>query len=108
MSKGGLGNMMKQVQEMQAKMAAMQEELAQKEVQGSAGGGMVQAVVNGKNEVISVTIDKEVVDPEDIDMLQDLVAAAINQALQKVQELQAEMMSSATGGLNLPGLNLPF
>ncbi|MBU8934627.1 MAG: YbaB/EbfC family nucleoid-associated protein [candidate division Zixibacteria bacterium] len=108
MGKGGLGNMMKQVQQMQAKMAAMQEELAEKEVEGSAGGGMVKVIVNGKNEVVSITIDPEVVDPEDIEMLQDLIAAAVNQGIEKVAELQSEMMSSVTGGLNLPGMNLPF
>ncbi|RKX25812.1 MAG: YbaB/EbfC family nucleoid-associated protein [Candidatus Zixiibacteriota bacterium] len=108
MGKGGLGNMMKQVQQMQAKMAEIQEELAQKEVEGSAGGGMVKVVANGKNEIVSITIDPEVVDPNDIDMLQDLIAAAVNQTFQKIQELQAEMMSSVTGGLNIPGLNLPF
>ncbi len=108
MGKGGLGNMMKQVQEMQAKMAAMQEELEQSEVEGSAGGGMVTVVANGKYEVLSITIDPEVVDKDDVEMLQDLVTAAVNQAFQKVQELQAEKMASVTGGLNLPGLNLPF
>lgn len=109
MGKGGLGNMMKQVQQMQAKMAAMQEDLAEKEVEGSSGGGMVKVIVNGKNEVVSVTIDPEVVDPEDIEMLQDLIAAAVNQGIEKVSELQSEMMSSVTGGLNLPpGMGLPF
>ncbi len=109
MGKGGLGNMMKQVQQMQAKMAEMQEELANMEVEGSAGGGMVKVVTNGKHELVSITIDPEVVDPEDVDMLQDLIAAAINQAREKVAETQAEQMSSLTGGLNLPpGLNLPF
>lgn len=108
MGKGGLGNMMKQVQQMQAKMAEMQEELAQTEVEGSAGGGMVTVVVNGKFEVVSVSIDPEVVDKDDVEMLQDLVVAAVNQAFQKVQELQAEKMSGLTGGMNIPGLNLPL
>lgn len=108
MGKGGLGNMMKQVQQMQAKMEAMQAEIAEKEVEGTAGGGMVKVLINGKNEILSVTIDSEVVDKDDIEMLQDLVTAAVNQAYQKIQELQSEMMSSITGGMNIPGMNLPF
>jgi DNA-binding YbaB/EbfC family protein len=108
MSKGGLGNMMKQVQQMQAKMEEMQAELEKTEVEASAGGGMVTVVANGKNEIISVTIDPEVVDKEDVEMLQDLIVAAVNQAHQKVQELQSEQMSGLTGGLKIPGLNLPF
>ena len=109
MAKGGFGNMMKQVQEMQAKMAAMQEELANMEIEASAGGGMVKVVANGKNEIKSITIDPEVVDPEDVEMLQDLIVAAVNQAQQKSQELQQEQMAQITGGLNLPGLGgLPF
>ncbi len=103
-----MGNMMKQVQQMQAKMEAAQAEMAEKEVEGTAGGGMVKVMINGKNEVLSVTIDPEVVDKEDVEMLQDLVAAAINQAYQKVQEMQSEMMSGITGGMNIPGMNLPF
>lgn len=108
MGKGGLGDMMKQVQKMQAKMAELQEELAKTEVEGSAGGGMVKVVANGKNEIVSITIDPEVVDPEDVEMLQDLVLAAVNQASEKSQQLQSEQMSQLTGGLNIPGLNLPF
>ena len=103
-----MGNMMKQVQQMQAKMEAMQAEIAEKEVEGTAGGGMVKVLINGKNEILSVTIDSEVVDKDDIEMLQDLVTAAVNQAYQKIQELQSEMMSSITGGMNIPGMNLPF
>ncbi len=108
MGKGGLGNMMKQVQQMQAKMEQMQAELEKAEVEASAGGGMVKVVANGKHEILSVTIDPEVVDKDDIEMLQDLIVAAINQAHQKVQELQAEQMSNLTGGIKIPGLNLPF
>jgi len=108
MSKGGLGNMMKQVQQMQAKMQQMQDELAKLEVEGTSGGGMVKVVSNGKNEIVSITIDPEVVDKDDVEMLQDLIAAAVNQARQKVQEVQQEQMSSITGGLNIPGMNLPF
>ena len=108
MGKGGLGNMMKQVQQMQEKMAQLQAELEEMEVEGSAGGGMVKVVINGKHVVQSITLDPEVVDKEDIDMLQDLIVAAVNQAQEKVSEMQSEQMSQLTGGLNLPGLNLPF
>ena len=108
MAKGGLGDMMKQVQKMQAKMEELQAELEKAEVEGSAGGGMVKCVVNGKGDLRSITIDPEVVDPEEIEMLQDLIVAAINQAKEKAQEMQTEQMSSLTGGLNLPGMNLPF
>ncbi len=106
--KGGLGNMMKQVQQMQAKMEAIQAELEQSRVEGTSGGGMVKVVANGKQDIVAITIDPEVVDKNEVEMLQDLVLAAIGQARQKAQELQAEKMSSLTGGLNLPGLNLPF
>ena len=106
--KGGMGGMMKQVQQMQAKMAEMQAQLESAEIEASAGGGMVKVVVNGKNEIRSITIDKEVVNPDDVEMLQDLIVAALNQAREKSQEMQQQQMSSITGGLNLPGLNLPF
>lgn len=108
MGKGGLGNMMKQIQQMQAKMEEMQAKLEEAEVEATAGGGMVTVVMNGKHNIKSVTIDPEVVDPEDVEMLQDLVLAAVNQANEKVQEMQSEQMSSITGGMNLPGMNLPF
>jgi DNA-binding YbaB/EbfC family protein len=108
MAKGGLGNMMKQVQQMQAKMEQIQADLEKTEVEATAGGGMVKVVANGKHDILSITIDPEVVDKNDVEMLQDLIVAAVNQARQKVQELQAEQMSSITGGLKIPGLNLPF
>ena len=108
MAKGGLGNMMKQVQQMQAKMEQMQAELEKAEVEATAGGGMVKVVANGKHDILSITIDPEVVDKDDVEMLQDLIVAAVNQARQKDQELQAEQMSDITGGLKIPGLNLPF
>ena len=108
MAKGGIGNMMKQVQQMQAKMMMLQAELQEARVESSAGGGMVKVVVNGKNQIRSITIDKEVVNPDDVEMLQDLIVAAINQARQKAQELQSERLASLTGGLSIPGLNLPF
>ena len=108
MAKGGFGNMMKQVQQMQAKMEQIQAELEKSEVEATAGGGMVKVVANGRHEIQSITIDPEVVDKDDVEMLQDLVVAAVNQAHQKVQELQAEQMAGLTGGLKIPGLNLPF
>ena len=100
----GMGNMMKQAQQMQAKMMKMQEELGDKTTEAAAGGGMVKAVANGKNQIVSITIEKEVVDPEDIEMLQDLIMAAINDALVKSQEMVSQEMGKLTGGLNIPGL----
>ncbi len=108
MGMGGLGDMMKQVQKMQAKMEEMQAQLEAATVEASSGGGMVKVTTNGKNEILSLTIDPEVVNKDDVEMLQDLVVAAVNQARQKVQELQAEQMGNITGGLKIPGLNLPF
>lgn len=108
MGKGGLGDMMKQFSQMQAKMEQMQSELESAEVEASAGGGMVTTVVNGKGEIKSLTIDPEVVDKDDVEMLQDLIVAALNQAKEKATELQQEQMAGLTGGLNIPGLNLPF
>ncbi len=99
-----MGNMMKQAQKLQAKMMKLQEELAEKTIEGSAGGGMVKAVANGKQQVISIRIEKEVIDPEDPDMLQDLVLSAVNDALQKSQEMVSDEMGKLTGGFNIPGL----
>ena len=101
---GNVGNMMKQAQKLQAKMLKLQEELAEKTIEGSAGGGMVKAVANGKQQLVSIRIEKEVVDPEDVDMLQDLVLAAVNDALQKSQEMVGDEMGKLTGGFNIPGL----
>jgi DNA-binding YbaB/EbfC family protein len=103
MSKG-LAHIMKQAQMMQQKMAKLQEEAAEKTAEGTAGGGVVTARVNGKNQLLSLTIKKEAVDPEDVEMLQDLVLAAVNDALAKVQTEMSEQMSKLTGGLNIPGL----
>ncbi|MBU0985601.1 MAG: YbaB/EbfC family nucleoid-associated protein [candidate division Zixibacteria bacterium] len=108
MGKGGLGNMMKQVQQMQAKMEAMQAELEEARVEGTSGGGMVKVTATGKGDLVAIEIDPEVVDKDDVEMLQDLVLAAVNQAKEKSSELQQEQMSGITGGLNIPGLNLPF
>ncbi len=98
------GNIIKQAQQMQAKMARLQEELAQRTVEASAGGGMVTAVVNGKNELVSLKIEKDVVNPEDVEMLQDLIVAAVNEGVRKAQEMATAEMSKITGGLNIPGL----
>jgi DNA-binding YbaB/EbfC family protein len=103
MSKG-LGDMMKQLQKMQAKFEEMQKELEEKRVEGTAGGGMVKVVANGKQEILEIKIDPEVVNKDDIEMLQDLIVAAVNQAREKAQELQADNLSSLTGGLKIPGL----
>lgn len=100
----GLGNIMKQAQMMQQKMARLQQELEGREIEASAGGGMVTAVVNGKQQVLSLKIEQSVVDPEDVEMLQDLVVAAINEAIKKSQDMMQEEMGKVTGGLNIPGL----
>ncbi|MBE9487247.1 MAG: YbaB/EbfC family nucleoid-associated protein [Desulfuromonadales bacterium] len=100
----GLGNIMKQAQQMQAKIARVQQELESKEVEATAGGGMVTARVNGKQELLSLTIEKDVVDPEDVEMLQDLVLAAVNEAIKQSQEMIKQEMSKVTGGMNIPGM----
>ena len=100
----GMGNMMKQAQQLQSKMLKMQEEMAEKTVETSSGGGMVKVVANGKQQILSIQIEKEVVDPEDIEMLQDLILSAVNEALTKSQEMVAAEMSKLTGGLNIPGI----
>lgn len=103
----GMGNMqgmMKQMQKMQKKMAKAQEDLGEERIEGSAGGGMVTVVVSGHREVLDVIIKEEVVDPDDIEMLQDLVLAATNDALKKVEEITNKKMGQFTKGLNLPGL----
>ncbi|WP_394713858.1 YbaB/EbfC family nucleoid-associated protein [uncultured Desulfuromonas sp.] len=100
----GLGNMMKQAQQMQQKMARIQEEVAKQEIEASAGGGMVTVVVNGKQEILSIKIDPNVVDPQDVDMLQDLILVATNEAVRKSQDIMQQEMSKLTGGMNIPGL----
>ena len=100
----GLGNILKQAQEMHGKISQLQEEMANKTVEASAGGGMVNIVMNGKQQVLSIRIDPEVVSREDIDMLQDLLAAAVNEAIRKSQEMMTEEMKKITGGLNIPGI----
>lgn len=104
MARGGIGNIMKQAQQMQRKMAEMQQELENKHVEASAGGGMVTATVNGKQEIIGLKIDPTAVDPEDVEMLQDLVTAAVNEAIKQSQKMAQDEMAKITGGLNIPGL----
>jgi DNA-binding YbaB/EbfC family protein len=100
----GMGNMMKQAQQLQSRMMKLQEELAEKTVESSSGGGMVKVTANGRQQILSIQIEKEVVDPDDVEMLQDLVLAAINDALAKAQEMVSSEMGKLTGGLNIPGL----
>lgn len=101
---GNMGQMMKQAQKLQQQMAKMQAEMAEKTVEASAGGGMVRVTVNGQQQVLSIHIEKEVVDPEDVEMLQDLLMAAVNDALQKSQEMMSSAMGQLTGGMKIPGL----
>jgi hypothetical protein len=100
----GLGNILKQAQQMHAKISQLQEEMAEKRVEASAGGGMVSIVMNGRQEILSLRIDPEVVNPEDTEMLQDLIVAAVNEAIRKSQEMMQEEMKKITGGLSIPGL----
>jgi DNA-binding YbaB/EbfC family protein len=100
----GLGNILKQAQQMHAKISQLQEEMAEKTIEASSGGGMVNIVMNGKQQVVTLRIDPEVVNREDIEMLQDLIAAAVNEAIRKSQEMMAEEMKKVTGGLSIPGL----
>lgn len=96
--------MMKQVQKMQAEMARVQEELAEEEVSATVGGGVVTVIFNGHQELLSVEIEPDVVDPEDVDMLQDLVLAAVNEGLRRSKEMAEQAMGKVTGGINIPGL----
>jgi len=100
----GFGNLLKQAQQMHTKIAQLQEEMAGKTVEASSGGGMVNVVMNGKQEILSIRIDPEVVNREEIEMLQDLIAAALNEAIRKSQEMMTEEMKKITGGLAIPGL----
>ncbi len=104
LGRGGMGNIMKQAQQMQKRMAQMQQELEERRFEASAGGGMVTAVVSGKQQLIALTIDPKAVDPDDVEMLQDLVVAAIGEALKASQQVAQEEMAKITGGMNLPGL----
>jgi len=100
------GNIMKQAKKMQEQMGKLQQELETKTIEAQAGGGMVRVVVNGKFEIVSLKIEKDVVNPEDIEMLQDLVSAAVNEGIRKAQEMAAAEMAKITGGLNIPGMSM--
>ena len=104
MLKGGMGNLMKQARQMQDKMAKLQEEMASRTVEATAGGGMVTAKANGAGDIVSIKIEPQVVDPDDVEMLEDLVRAACNEAVRKGRDLMAEEMKKLTGGMNIPGL----
>lgn len=104
MSKKMLGNMLREAQRIQAEMQRLQEEAKNKTVEATAGGGMVTAVANGAGELVSIKLEKDVVNPEDIEMLQDLIIAASNEALRRAKEAVSEEMAKLTGGLKLPGL----
>jgi DNA-binding YbaB/EbfC family protein len=100
----GMGNMMKQAQKLQSKIFKLQEELAERTVETTVGGGMVKAVASGKQELLSIKIDPEVVDPNDVQMLEDLIVAAVNDVLKKAQEMVSEEMTKLTGGFKIPGI----
>lgn len=106
---GNLGGMMKQMQkqavDMQKKMGEVQESLKERVIETSSGGGMVTVHVNGRQDLLSVKIDKEVVDPDDVQMLEDLILAAVSQGMKKSQEMYQEEMNKLTGGMNIPGLS---
>lgn len=101
---GNMSKMLKQAQKMQQDMAKLQEELKERTVEASAGGGVIEVTVSGKQELLNIKLKPEVVDPEDIEMLQDLILAAVNEGLKKSQEMVAAEMSKLTGGMNIPGL----
>ena len=101
-----LKNMMKQVQDIQGRINSMQGELAEKTIETSSGGGMVTVTANGKQEIISINISPEIIDPSDISMLQDLITAAVNAALKSSKEMMQEELSKITGGLKIPGINM--
>nr|WP_319395425.1 YbaB/EbfC family nucleoid-associated protein [uncultured Desulfobacter sp.] len=99
-----MNSMMKQAQKLQKKMLQAQQDLATKTVEASAGGGMVKVVANGAQKIESIALEKEIVDPEDVEMLQDLVLAAVNDALKKSQDMVSAEMGKLTGGMNIPGM----
>ena len=102
----GFGNIMKEAQRLQQQMAAMQEEVGKRKVEATAGGGMVTVEANGKQEILSIKIDREVINPDDVQMLEDLVLAACNEALRKSREMVQAEMGKITAGLKIPGLGL--
>lgn len=101
---GNINNLMKQAQKLQKEMAQAQQELEEKEFEASVGGGAILVKVNGKKEVLSIKIKEEVVDPDDVEMLEDLVLSAVNEALKKADEETSNKMGKLTGGLNIPGM----
>ena len=101
---GNMNKMMKQVQKMQGEMAKIQSELEEESYEATSGGGVVKVVVNGKNEILDIKIDPEVLDPDDVEMLQDLILAATNEALKKAQETMATEMNKLTGNMKIPGM----
>lgn len=104
MKGGNMQAMLKQVQQMQSKLQKMQEQMANETAEGQSGGGMVTAVVNGRNELVAIRLEKDAVDPNDVEMLQDLIVAAVNTATKNIQEKVNAEMSKVTGGIKIPGL----
>ena len=100
----GMGNILKQAKVMQDKMADIQNELANKTIEFASGGGMVNVTINGRQEIVSIRVDPSVINPNDVEMLQDLIAAAVNGAIKRSQEMMSEEMGKITAGLNIPGL----
>ena len=103
---GNMNNLMKQAQKMQRQMEEAQKELEEKEITAAAGGGAVEVTVSGSKKILKVKLDEEVVDPDDVEMLEDLIAAAVNEAVRVVDEASEKEMGALTGGLNIPGLGL--
>lgn len=101
---GNLNKMMKQAQKLQQEMLKLQEEVAARTVEATAGGGVVKVTANGRQEIVAIEIKPEAVDPDDVEMLQDLILTAVNNALQQAREMMAKEMGKLTGGLNIPGL----
>lgn len=100
----GMGNMLKQAQKLQSKIFKLQDQLADRTVETTVGGGMVKAVANGRQELLSIKLEPEVVDPDDVQMLEDLIVAAVNDVLKKAQEMVTEEMTKLTGGFKIPGI----
>jgi len=101
-----IGNIMKQAKKMQAKIGRLQQEMESKTIEAQSSGGMSKVLVNGKFEIVSLKIEKEVVNPEDVEMLQDLIAAAVNEGIRKSQEMASSEMAKITGGLGIPGMGM--
>ena len=102
--KGGMNNLVRQAQQMQAKIAKVQEEIGEKTIEASTGGGVVTATVNGKQELLKLTIDPDVLDPEDVEMVEEMVVGAVNQAMEAAGEMMNSEIEKITGGLSVPGL----